>query len=276
MKAEIEEMGNKFYLYCIQKGLAKGYCKSLKNLYLYCVKRSNNLMPGPKDFSIIYLDMVDKDRSPSYIANVIKMANHFCDFSGVERPALKAPKNTRRRIVYLTEVEAKRLLYVCTDFRDYALLCVLLYGGLRRGEARNLKISDINFQERVLTITTTKTHIEAECIMSEKTSKALSQWLAHRPETDNDYVFVKQNGDPLSDERIGYLVKKYVKRAGLKKQVSTHTLRHTLATNLLINGADITLVQKQLRHQNIQSTLIYTHITTEKQKEMYDKFSPDF
>jgi site-specific recombinase XerD len=233
-------------------------------------------MPDANDFCKIYLEMTERNLSPSYIANMIKMANHFCDFSGVERPALKPPKNMRRRIVYLTEIEAKRLLYVCTDFRDYALLCVLLYGGLRRAEARNLKINDINFAERVMTITTTKTHIEAECIMSEKTSKALSQWLSHRPETNNDYVFVKQNGDPLSVERIGYIVKKYVKRAGLKKQVSTHTLRHTLATNLLINGADITLVQKQLRHQNIQSTLIYTHITTEKQKEMYDKFSPDF
>jgi len=97
--------------------LAKGYCKSLKNLYLYCAKCSNNLMPDPKDFSKIYLDMVERDLSPSYIANMTEMANHFCDFSGVERPSLKPPKNTRKRIVYLTEIEAKRLLHACTDIR---------------------------------------------------------------------------------------------------------------------------------------------------------------
>jgi len=77
-------------------------------------------MPDPKDFSKIYLDMIERDLSPSYIANIIKMANHFCDFSGVERPSLKPPKNTRKRIVYLTEIEAKRLLHACTDIRYHS------------------------------------------------------------------------------------------------------------------------------------------------------------
>jgi len=75
---------------------------------------------------------------------------------------------------------------------------------------------------------------------------------------------------------VSRIVKKYARKAGLKKEVTAHTLRHTLATNLLLNGADVTLVQKQLRHRDIKSTMIYLHITTEKQKELYDRFSPKF
>jgi len=83
-------------------------------------------------------------------------------------------------------------------------------------------------------------------------------------------------GEDTSCLTGGKIVKRYAGKAGLRKDVTTHVLRHTLATNLLLNGTDVTLVQKQLRHRDIKSTMIYLHITTEKQKELYDRFSPKF
>ena len=102
------------------------------------------------------------------------------------------------------------------------------------------------------------------------------QVVAHRERCPGEWVFPSGRGRHILPDWVGKIVKRYAGKAGLRKDVTTHVLRHTLATNLLLNGTDVTLVQKQLRHRDIKSTMIYLHITTAKQKELYDRFSPKF
>ena len=258
------------------RGLSELYCYSLSNDYKYMIKRTGSLFPDKDKMEELYSAMLKRKLSPARLGNIIKMFKHYCAWADKGLPDVKAPRDTGKRIVFLTEMEATMMLHKCINYRDYAILCLLLYGGLRRSEVVNLKLHDLDLENRIITVRTTKTHIEAESIISKKVVGALKDWLKRRPEVTHDYVFTSRNGGKIGPDRITRLVKEYANKAGIKKNVTAHVLRHTLATNLLTNGADISFVQKQLRHRNIQSTLVYLHITTEKQKEMYDRFCPSF
>jgi integrase/recombinase XerD len=211
--------------------------------------------------------MVERGLSPARLGNTIKMFRHWGRYAECDVPKLSAPRDHNKRIVYLTELDAARLLHACTDMRDYAMLCVMLYGGLRRKEVTLLTWDDIDFEKRILSVKGTKTHYTADIPISEKAVTALRMW---RERCTGERVFL------MTPDRVGRIVKKYAKKAGLKKNVTAHVLRHTLATNMLLNGADITDVQRQLRHRSIESTLIYLHVTTEEHRKRYDRFSPDF
>src|SRR5205085_11497277 len=87
-------------------------------------------------------------------------------------------------------------------------------------------------------------------------------------------VFLNHRGTPLTSRSVGRLVEKYLKRAGLDPRTSPHTLRHSFATHLLDNGADIRTVQELLGHRNLGTTQIYTHVTTERLRESYHKAHP--
>lgn len=263
---ETKQVAEQFYRHVQRKGLSELYCRTLRYQYTYIAERCGTF-PTPESLTDLIDGLRDRGCSASWIANVIKAMRHVCDFLEMDMPDIRAPKAQEKRIVYLTELEASRLLAACTDMRDYALLCVLLYGGLRRTEAAGLVWDDIDLEQRIISVRGTKTHRTADVAIAPKAVRALEQWKERCP---------SQSVFGVHPDRIGRIVKRYAKRAGIRKNVSTHTLRHTLATNMLLNGADVTLVQKQLRHRDLKSTLIYLHITTEKQKELYDRFTPSF
>jgi site-specific recombinase XerD len=269
---ETETVSNQFYEHVKRKGLSEDYCRSMRSNYLYIARRCGTF-PATDDLAGLLVSMRDKGLSASWIKNILKTCRHLCPFLGINEPKVKAPKESNKHIVYLTELEASRLLHSCTDMRDYAMLCVMLYGGLRRKEVTTLDWQDVDFEKRLLVVKGSKTHHIAEVPISPKAVDALAQWRERCP---GDVVFPNGQGKHMTPDRVSRIVKKYARKAGLKKEVTAHTLRHTLATNVLLNGADVTLVQKQLRHRDIKSTMIYLHITTEKQKELYDRFSPKF
>jgi integrase len=263
---ETQQVAEQFYRHVQRKGLSETYCRVLRYQYTYIAERCGTF-PTPEALSRLVEDLRDRKLSASWIANVIKAMRHVCAFLEIDMPDIRAPKAQEKRITYLTELEASRLLNACQDMRDYALLCVLLYGGLRRTEAASLRWEDVDLGERIISVRGTKTHRTADVPISEKAVRALEQW---KERSDGGAVF------GIRPDRVGRIVKKYAQKAGIRKNVSTHTLRHTLATNLLLNGADVTLVQKQLRHTDLKSTLIYLHITTDEQKKLYDRYTPSF
>jgi integrase/recombinase XerD len=91
---------------------------------------------------------------------------------------------------------------------------------------------------------------------------------------NEDILFLNSRGERLSRQGIFYLVKKYVRKAGIEKKVTPHTLRHTLATHLLENGADLRSVQEMLGHSDISTTQIYTHVSRKWVSEEYYKAFP--
>lgn len=272
MLEEIRTLRENFYRHLKEEGLSDAYAYSLANDWR-TMARQTGPFPTRDEMRDYYQGMLKRGLSPARLGNTIKMFKHWGPYAEVEVPDLTAPQDHNKRVTYLSELEATRLLHACHDMRDYAMLCVMLYGGLRRTEVAHLRWEDVDLGKRIVSVRGTKTHRTADVPIAPKAAHALEQW---RERCSGEWVFPSDKGGHVRPDRVNRIVKKYARKAGLKKEVTAHVLRHTLATNLLLNGADVTLVQKQLRHRDIKSTMVYLHITTEKQKELYDRFSPRF
>ena len=149
--------------------------------------------------------------------------------------------------------------------RDRAIL-ELLYGcGLRVSEACGLLISQLYLQEGFVRVVG-KGDKERLVPLGEMAAEAFSRYLEVRPSAAepacDDVAFLNKNGRPLSRVAVFNLVKQQALRAGVNKEISPHTFRHSFATHLIENGADLRVVQEMLGHESILTTEIYTHIDT--------------
>ena len=146
--------------------------------------------------------------------------------------------------------------------RDRAILEVLYGCGLRVSEAVNLRISDIYPKEGFLRIVG-KGDKERIIPLGEMAAEALEAWYGARPEPCRgyeDFVFLNRSGKSLSRVSMFNMVKKQAMLAGVRKEISPHTFRHSFATHLVENGADLRVVQEMLGHESILTTEIYTHL----------------
>lgn len=162
--------------------------------------------------------------------------------------------------------------------RDQAILELLYATGLRVSELIYLKIDDINMENRMLKCLG-KGSKERIIPFGSKAYQSLRlyldkvrQKLVKNP--NEDILFLNSRGERLSRQGIFYLVKKYVRKAGIEKKITPHTLRHTLATHLLENGADLRSVQEMLGHSDISTTQIYTHVSRKWVSEEYYRAFP--
>ena len=146
--------------------------------------------------------------------------------------------------------------------RDRAILEVLYGCGLRVSEAAGLRLSDIFAKEGFLRIVG-KGDKERVIPLGEMAAEALEAWYGARPEPCRgyeDFVFLNRSGKSLSRVSIFNMVKKQAMLAGVRKEISPHTFRHSFATHLVENGADLRVVQEMLGHESILTTEIYTHM----------------
>lgn len=165
--------------------------------------------------------------------------------------------------------------------RDKAILELLFSTGLRVSELANLKRDQINLDREEFSVRGKGSKIRI-VFLSAEARKWLQQYLQARQDL-SPYMFVahdraqigrEKNNDaqPLTSRSIERLVQRYARQAGIMKKITPHTLRHSYATDLLRNGADIRSVQSMLGHASITTTQIYTHITNQQLKEIYKKF----
>ena len=147
--------------------------------------------------------------------------------------------------------------------RDRALLEILYGCGLRVSEAVGLKVSCLFFEEGFIRIIG-KGNKERLVPMGEMAAEALQAYLESRPASsqleDSDVVFVNRHGKGLSRVSAFKTVKKAALMAGITKEISPHTFRHSFATHLIENGADLRVVQEMLGHESVTTTEIYTHV----------------
>lgn len=132
--------------------------------------------------------------------------------------------------------------------------------GLRVGEAVRLRINDIDSKRMQIRVVQSKGRKDRYTLLSKKTLVTLrSYYVPYRPQK---WLFEGPDGGPYSDSSIQAILRASVKRAGIKKRVTVHTLRHSFATHLLENGVDLRYIQSLLGHSSSTTTEIYTHVTT--------------
>ncbi len=167
--------------------------------------------------------------------------------------------------------------------RDRAILEILYSAGLRVSELTGLNLGDLDLDAGMATIRG-KGKKERLAFLGAVSLKALKTWLQARQgvlaEKNGitgkkiEAVFLNKNATRLTSRSVGRLLEKYLAQAGLDPRTSPHTLRHSFATHLLDRGADIRSVQELLGHSSLATTQIYTHVTTQRLKDSYDKAHP--
>ena len=153
-----------------------------------------------------------------------------------------------------------------TGMRNYALMTIYLNLGLRVSEALNLEVDDIDWNSGKLVVRSGKGNRDRVLWLSDRDLKTLQRWRAMR-KCKSPYLFCTLAGGQLSDRYVREFVRRYAKKAGIKKNVYPHILRHTFATDLLRETKNIRLVQKALGHVSISTTMIYTHIVDDQLEE---------
>lgn len=161
--------------------------------------------------------------------------------------------------------------------RNRAILELLYASGLRASELVELKVSDVNLVSGFVR-SRGKGSKERIVPVGRVAVAAIKSYLEEsRPlfrKSEQPFLFLSQRGKPISRQWLWRIVKKYIRRAGIKKKVSPHTLRHSFATHVLSRGADLRVVQEMLGHSNISTTQIYTHVDRERLREVHRKFHP--
>jgi integrase/recombinase XerD len=162
--------------------------------------------------------------------------------------------------------------------RDKAMLELLYATGLRVSELVGLRLQDINL-ERGYLVVMGKGSKERAVPMGEAAVGHLRQYLqSGRPlllnGKESDALFISARRRQITRQMFWERVKYYVRKAGIAKKVSPHTLRHSFATHLLDNGADLRAVQAMLGHSDISTTQIYTHVSRERLKNIHEKYHP--
>ncbi len=215
------------------------------------------------------------------------------DIATLTPEKIELPKTKRKQVGFLTFEEIERLLSAIEQrsggdgengeliaLRDYALVELLYSSGLRVSELIGLNRDHINLKRREFRVRG-KGDKDRAVFISERAANAITAYLDRR--TDNLVPLLVSYGGAstpdtsgnfkrLTPRSVQRLVAQYARLAGITKQVTPHTLRHSFATGLLTNGADLRSVQAMLGHANIATTQVYTHVTDPHLKEVYERF----
>lgn len=210
------------------------------------------------------------------------------DISSLEPSKIKLPKVNRKQVTFLEPAEIRRMLDEVSlaseaGLRDYALIQLLFSSGLRVSELTSLNRDRINLSRREFVVRG-KGSKDRPVFISQSAAEALKNYLESRDDilpplfisySQNCRRTNDGNFRRLTDRSVERIVSNYAKMAGITKRVSPHTMRHSFATDLLINGADLRSVQGMLGHSSIATTQIYTHVTDAHLKDAHEKFHRD-
>ncbi len=276
----------------VEKGLAANsigaYERDLGRLSVWATKNGLELISLTRlDLREWLIDLSSKKLSENSKRRLISSVRGFYKFLMIDghttsSPAddLVSPKKGTYLPKFLNKAEIEMLLEqpdisTETGVRDRAILELMYSSGLRVSEAVNLKIRDVDLDMGILSCTgkgskTRRVPIGTSAV------EWLKSYLAVRRKKESieiQNLFVSPTGKPLTRQLIHSFIKAYAKQCGLEN-VSPHTLRHSFATHLVQNRADIRSVQQMLGHADISTTQIYTHITDAHLRKAYDDFHP--
>lgn len=208
--------------------------------------------------------MLSKGVSNSTIALVKSSLVFFYSEILGKKIEIKTPKIAKKIPIVLSKEEIKQMIESTENPKHKLLLSLLYSTGMRLSECVNLKIEDLELNEKLIWVRKGKGSKDRFVLISEKLSQEFNDYV--KPMEKKDYLF-KGRAGLLSKRNVQKIVTNSAKKAGITKKVSPHTLRHSFATHLLESGVDIRKIQVLLGHSNLATTQIYTTVSkTELQK----------
>ena len=290
---EIASAIEEYFTYLLaSKGLSEKTVDDYKEDFLIFLrdfpekKTTEDLLPT--DLNDFAIKEGEKERSSSTIARRLSALYNFYQFlskRGIipEAPdRVERPKEEKNLPVILTFEEIERLLDAPdttkeSGMRDKAMLETMYATGLRVSELCSLPLSSINFANRLIVVRHGKGNKQRTVPISPFALEWLETYIKDFRRKNKGRkkkeVFLNLRGEPISRIYFFTQVKKYAQDAGIEASISPHTLRHCFATHLLENGAELRAVQEMLGHAHLSTTQIYTHVSTRRILEAYDRYS---
>lgn len=279
----------------VERGLARNtlssYQLDLNQYQVFCQSQGLNPLGEGRNAVMAYLLKLKKDgRAPATISRHLAALKSFYRFllnEGVistdPTVNLESPRMAQRLPRVLTPDEVDRLLAqprtnTPAGLRDKAMLELLYATGIRVSELVSMDLSDVNLEhgfircfgkgarERIIPLGSVAARYVAEYLTRARAKLTRGE--------NASALFVNQQGHRLTRQGFWKIIKKYARQGRIAKVITPHTLRHSFATHLLENGADLRSVQELLGHADIATTQIYTHLTRTRLREIYDRTHP--
>jgi len=254
--------------------IVAGY--SQKTIVMYCLYLTNFLEFVSKPFELCVRDdiirFLAKQKEVGKSASTLSLALSSIKFAFKKflpkstLADISTPKKPKKLPIVLTKEEVTKFLKVTNSFRARLVLEFLYSSGVRVSEAASMKVESLDLNNNIARVRGGKGNKDRVIILSKKWVKKIKNYLKRR-RVNSEYVFTKKNGKSVSTDAIERLVKKTAEKAGIRKKVTPHTLRHSFATHLLESGENIRKIQDLLGHSSLSTTQIYTHISTEELKK---------
>ena len=209
----------------------------------------------------------DRKVSPKSVALVKAALKFYYDemlSMGIVK--IKTPKADKHLPVVLSREEVKRLIGAAKLPKSRLIIMLMYASGLRLSECLKMGWKDLELEQKTGWVRAGKGNKDRIIILSDSLIKGLRAYVTDDPE--NGYLFANKAGEPLTSRNVQKIVKRAAIRARINKKVSPHTLRHSFATHLLESGTDIRKIQELLGHANLQTTQIYTKVSTEELKKV--------
>ncbi len=274
----------------------KSYREDLSQSLTFARERLKKSHVDPDDWTTRLLRafvawLHDQNYAKSTIARRLAALRSFGKYlcrGGVltQNPAqsLRGPRQEKKLPHFLTLADIHKLLAAPPESdwagrRDRAMLETLYSSGIRVSELVGLDILSIDLNDGIITVRG-KGKKERLALLGPDAVRAINRWLDDRTELlkqsgkETPAVFLNNKGGRLTTRSIGRLLAKHLKSAGLDPRTSPHTLRHSFATHMLDAGADIRGVQELLGHKSLATTQVYTHVTTQRLQQSYQKAHP--
>lgn len=202
-------------------------------------------------------------KSRSYHKQMVSTARHYFFFIykiRLDLSDLPYPRKEQKLPEVFSIEEISDLINYPKNKKHQIIICLLYSGGLRISELINLRITDIDSQRMIINIRASKGNKDRQIMLDKKLLEMMREYFKeYRPK---EYLINGQFKNQYTESSINQLLKYWAKKAGIKKHIHAHCLRHSFATHLLESGIDMSLIQKLLGHSNIKTTEIYAKIST--------------
>ena len=259
MKCEKDEKLRQF----LKELEGKGYSHHTIKNYSYIIKMLLKFIDGRKITKSLVNEFILKLKetcSNNTVYTYVNCISKYLSFLEIDL-TVSLPKTEKKLPEFLTQKEIQMLFSCIKKKRDLMIIRLLYVSGLRVSELLNIQKGDIEGNE--IKIRQGKGGKDRIVFIDDKTTQALEKFAKN-----DGFVFT------ITARTVQLLVKKYCETAGIKKNVTPHTLRHSFATHLLQNGADIVVIKNLLGHASLSTTQIYTHVTDDYKKKTFERCHP--